>query len=366
LTLELFFDYWIDNSGELENRSVIMAMASMDALGAFTHMKDNLSAWILRVSDLAAHTHKKHDEYSEAYRRHANFKPRRRKNSSVASIHAEDLVPIAQRKTPSPEPITTETVHAPEQGQRSGRKRSTDEAPSVESHEEYALVSTRHNVIIDYDGHTQKTLEAIVRDIGVARNNLRRGRMAMMPRTGLRASLLNKGVGMNLNMPGGQASPLSCVRSTRTTSGIVGVTGTSALRSDSPFDFADKQLELAHALCETAAYQVLRSGDCGTELDGVEEKFKMLLEAAINEVDRLKAEKKQQEEHEQQQQNGTAEEGPPKPPPTLSAARLARVAAIAANKPTATTAGTIEVDDNSSISAESIDLSAFRSSRIRV
>ena len=339
----------------------------MDALGAFTHMKDNLPAWIIRVSDLATHTHKKHDDYSEAYRRHANFKPRRRKNSSVASIHTDDLVPIAQRKGPSPEPTAAETAHAPEQGQRSGRKRSTDEAPSVDSYDEYAFVSTRHNVIIDYDGHTQKSLEAIVRDIGVARNNLRRGKMAVMPRTGLRAGLLNKGVGMNLNMSGGQASPLSCVRSTRTTSGIVGVSGTSALRQDSsPFDFADKQLELAHSLCETAAYQVLRSGDCGTELDGVEEKFKMLLEAAINEVDRLKAEKKQQEEHEQQQQNGTADEGPPKPPPTPSAARLARVAAIAANKPTTTTAGTIEVDDNSSLSAESIDLSAFRSSRIRV
>jgi hypothetical protein len=343
-----------------------MAMASMDALGAFTHMKDNLPAWILRVSDLATHTHKKHNDYAEAYRRHANFKPRRRKNSSVASIHPDDLVPIAQRKGPSPEPTAADPAHAPEEGQRSGRKRGTDEAPSVDSQEEYAFVSTRYNVIIDYDGHTQRTLEAIVRDIGVARNNLRRGKMAMLPRAGLRAGLLNKGVGMNMELSDGQASPLSYVRSTRTTSGLVGVSGTSAFRSDSPFDFADKQLELAHALCETAAFQVLRSGDCGTELDGVEEKFKMLLEAAINEVDRLKAEKKQQEEHEQQQQNGTADEGPPKPPPTPSAARLARVAAIVANKPTTTTAGTIEVDDNSSLSAESIDLYAFRSSRIRV
>lgn len=173
---------------------------------------------------------------------------------------------------------------------------------------------------------------------------------------------------MNLSTASGNTSPLSCVRSTRTTSGIVGVSAMSAGRTDSPFDFADKQLELAHSLCETAAYQVLRSGDCGTELDGVEEKFKMLLEASINEVDRLMAEKKQQEEHEQQQQNGTADESPLKPPPTPSAARLAMVAAIA-NKPTtsaATSGGAIEVDDNSSLSAESIDLSAFRSSRIRV
>ncbi|KAK4865670.1 hypothetical protein LT330_009103 [Penicillium expansum] len=343
-----------------------MPMASMDALGAFTHMKDNIPAWITRVSELATHTHKRHDEYSDAYRRHVNFKPRRRKNSSVCSIHTNDLVPIAQRKVPSPEPVAVETPQdAPEQSQRSGRKRTIDEAPSVESDEAYnMLVSTRHNIIIEYDGHTQQTLETIVRDIGVARNNLRRGQMSLMPRTGLRSGLLSKGM---MNMPSGlgQTGPLSCVRSTRTTSGVVGISGTSTLRKDSPFDFADKQLELAHSLCETAAYQVLRSGDCGTELDGVEEKFKMLLEGAINEVDRLMAEKKQQEEHEQKQQEGTAE-GPPKPPPTPSAARLAMVAAIAANKPSMTTGGAIEVDDNSSLSAESIDISAFRSSRIRV
>lgn len=339
-----------------------MALAPMDGLGAFTHMKDNLPTWIIRVSELAAHTHKRHKDYSEAYKRHAASKPRRRKNSSVCSIHTDDLVPIAQQKTPSPEPTTT-TAHVSDQGQPSGRKRSLDDT-AVDSGKDYAFVSTRHNVIIEYDGHTQKALEEIVRDIGIARNNLRRAKMAMMPRPGLRGGLLGKS-GINLNLPNGTASPLSYVRSARAPSGAIGISGSSALRTDSPFDFADKQLELAHSLCETAAYQILRSGDCGTELDGVEEKFKMLLEGAINEVDRLAAEKKQQEEHEQQQQNGTADEALPKPPPTLSAARLAQVSAIA-NNPTTTNPGTIEVDDNSSLSAESIDISAFRSSRIRV
>jgi pyruvate/2-oxoglutarate dehydrogenase complex dihydrolipoamide acyltransferase (E2) component len=149
------------------------------------------------------------------------------------------------------------------------------------------------------------------------------------------------------------------------------VTGSSGIRKESPCDFADKQLELAHGLCETAAYQVLRSGDCGTELDGVEEKFKMLLEMATNEVKRLEDEKKQREEEEaktqsEAQSESAEEDAPAKPPLTPTAARLARLAAITASKPTSTAPGTIEVDDASSISAESIDLSAFRSSRIRV
>lgn len=350
-----------------------MAMASMDALGAFSHLQSNLPAWITRVSELAAHASAKHAEYIEAYRRHTSVKPRRRKNSSVCSIHTDDLIPIAQREGPTSEALetstTTKDVSAP--AQYAGRKRGTDEAPSIDSSDRYAFVSTRHNVIIEYDGHTQKVLEEVVRDIGIARNNIRRGRMSMMTRTGLRSGLLNKTVNIGSNNASGgesQFPALARIRSTRTGPGVVGVSGsTTSIRKESPFDFADKQLELAHGLCETAAYQVLRSGDCGTELDGVEEKFRMLLEATTNEVKRLEEEKSREQA---QSVVPPPEETPAKPPPTPTAARLARIQAIANRKPSAEASAeapaTIEVDDASSISAESIDLSAFRSSRIRV
>lgn len=353
-----------------------MAVASTDALGAFSHLQNNLPSWITRVSELAAHASAKHAEYTAAYRRHATYKPRRRKNSSVCSIHTDDLVPIAQRQAPTSETLEAVTTTTFERDasvpvQTAGRKRGTDEAPSIDSSERYAFVSTRHNVIIEYDGHTQKVLEEIVRDIGIARNNIRRGKMGMIPRGGLRSTLLHK-TSVGGGQPGENGSPLSAlsyVRSTRTGGGVVGVTG-SGIRKESSFDFADKQLELAHGLCETAAYQVLRSGDCGTELDGVEEKFKMLLEMANNEVKRLEEEKKQQEDEakaqSEAQSESVEEDAPAKPPLNPTAARLARLAAIAASKPTTTAPGTIEVDDASSISAESIDLSAFRSSRIRV
>lgn len=353
----------------------------MDALGAFTHLETNLPVWITRVLQLADHAAAKHAEYTEAYRRHASYKPRRRKNSSVRSIHTDNFVPLAQRDDPKAEEAVeetapeTETRDTPTPNQQAGRKRGTDEAPSIDSSDRHTFVSTRHNVIIEYDGHTQKALDEIVKDIGIARNNIRRGKMALMPRTGLRAGLLNRSAAITGNAEGGgepsALSSLSCVRSTRTGAGLVGVTGsTSGIRKESPFDYTDKQLELVHGLCETAAYQVLRSGDCGTELDAVEEKFKMLLEMVAKEVERLKEEKQKQEEQAQSQsQPESTEEADPKPRPNPAAARLARIAAISAsaNKPSASESpGTIEVDDTSSISAESIDLSAFRSSRIRV
>ena len=243
-----------------------MAAASMDALGAFSHLQTNLPAWITRVSALAAHTSTKHAEFSEAYRRHAFSKTRRRRNSSLCSIHTGDLGPVTQQESPSSEAIgglvaTTKDSQVP--AQQAGRKRGADEAPSIDSSERFSYVSTRHNVIIDYDGHTQKELEQVVKDIGIARNNIRRGKMSIMPRMGFRQGLLNK----SINISGGTSDPspltaMSCVRSARNGSGLVGVTESSTgVRKESPFDFADKQLELAHALCETAAFQVLRSGD---------------------------------------------------------------------------------------------------------
>lgn len=345
-----------------------MAM-TMDALGAFSHLQSNLPVWVTRVSELAAHTSAKHIEYSEAYRRHATYKPRRRKNSSVCSIRTNDLVPIGQRQGPTPEAVELSNTikESTETSQQTGRKRSADEASSIGSDERHGLVSLRHNVIIEYDGYTQQVLGEIVRDIGIARNNIRRGKMSLMPRPGYRAGLLNKTINIGTNnQPGGAPSSLSAglsyVRSTRTTDGLVGVTkNVTSMQKESPFDYVDKQLELAYGLCETAAYQVLRLGDCGTELDGVEEKLTMLMDLVDNEVVRLEREKKQQ-----QADAPPEDEENEKPLPTPTAARLARIAALASKHSSTDTSSTIEVDDASSISAESIDLSAFRSSRIRV
>jgi hypothetical protein len=69
----------------------------------------------------------------------------------------------------------------------------------MESSDHYAFVSTRHNVIIEYDGHTQKVLGEIVRDIGITRNNIRRGRMSILSQAGLRSGLLNKTVNIGSN-----------------------------------------------------------------------------------------------------------------------------------------------------------------------
>ncbi|ODM17853.1 hypothetical protein SI65_06641 [Aspergillus cristatus] len=336
-----------------------MPAGPMDALGAFSYLSDNLPTWITRVTDLTAHTAAKNAEYAEAYKKHATTagKPRRRrKNSSVCSIRTEELFPSTQiPNAPTPSnvadqnqnPATNDSTCALNESTENSRKRGTDhdDAPSFED-PTASLVSTRHNLIIHYDGHTQKVLEDIVRNIATARNNIRRGRMAQLPRMGFRAGM------PSIPGRGPPDAVLSSIRSARNR----GLPGPQ--KETSAFDLADKQLEVAHGLCESAACQFLRSGDCKSELSSVNEKFKLLLNISGVEVRRLKEE--QERAPPEPEKEETAIE--PQLPTSIPAIEPSEKLKPASPNEAAT--GAIEVDDDTSASMEPIDLRAFRANRM--
>ncbi|KAE8168304.1 hypothetical protein BDV40DRAFT_97777 [Aspergillus tamarii] len=334
-----------------------MPTGSMDALGAFSHLTDNLPSWINRISDLATHTAAKHAEYAEAYKKLAVTpgRPRRRKNSSVCSIRTDEL---RNAVTQSPPPVDAPTQKDPEAPQPASqdpttpnpnpRKRGTDEAPSLAS-EENPFVSTRYNLVIHYDGETQKSLEDMVRIIGTARNNIRKGKMSQMG--AMRSSALSKSPRMNSPPPppsadGSDDQLLSQIRSNRNRGPPPQA---RVMAKNSPFEMADRQLELAHSLCETAAYQFLRVGDCSEELQGALDKFKALLELATGEVRRLT---------EEQEKERAAKE---KEAPQVVSVQL--TVDPTSNKGPSNDVEAIEVDDGTE-SEESIDLSAFRARRM--
>lgn len=307
-----------------------MPAGPMDALGAFSYLTDNTPAWIDRVTDLAAYTAAKHAEYTEAYRQYATTaRPRRRrKNSSVCSIHTDDLLSSPQNPDDADD-VTQD---------------SNQDAAAASAGD--PLVSTRHNVIIHYDGHTQKTLEDIVRNIVTARNNIRKGKMSQLPSMGFRSS--------RPTMPG-RGPPdamLSSIRSARNRA-------PPGPQKETAFDHADKHLEVAHGLCESAAYQVLRAGDCKAELGSVEEKFRMLFDMANVEVQRLKEAQAQESPEPEAEKEETGFELPPSTVPEPATTSKPRAS------PTGSATGAIEVDDaSSSVSIESIDLTAFRANRM--
>ncbi|OOF91427.1 hypothetical protein ASPCADRAFT_211237 [Aspergillus carbonarius ITEM 5010] len=327
----------------------------MDALGAFAYLSENIPSWLSRLSDLSTHTAAKHAEYAEAYKRHITVRPRRRKNSSICSIRTEDLrssAPDTETRPQSSAAETRTTVTTPNTSQHqpnvNPRKRGAEETPTLDGSDQDPLVSTRNNLIIHYDGHTQKVLEEMVRNIGTARNNIRKGRMAQLPVSGYRNKMPDRSARIN-SLADSLSSSESCeddVLSSIRKARNQGPPGPRA-RKHSPFDAAEKQLELVHGMCETAAYHFLRSGDCSADLASVEAKFRSLLDLATNEVRRLKAE---------QPEVPVVQEESPTMTPTATT--------IEADRQSLSKIDAIEVDDGTE-SVESIDLTAFRANRLR-
>ncbi|KAL4887650.1 hypothetical protein BJY04DRAFT_176363 [Aspergillus karnatakaensis] len=312
-----------------------MPAVQMDALAAFSYLSDNLPTWMTRLSDLSAHTTAKNAEFAEAFRKHSSapLRIRKRRNSSVCSIQTSSY---GHGGTGSGSNSYT------------GRRRRGGDDSSLDSSDGPAVISTRHNLIIHYDGYTQKTLEELVRNIGTARNNLRKGKMSQLP------------IANGIRPPPPRSSARDLLESMEPDDLLAGIRSARARgprqpspqprqpekpARQSPFDIADKNLELAHSFCETAAYHFLRAGGCASELQSVKDRFTALLKIANEEVQQLRQEKKD-ESSEDEAESAMQATGP-----------------VSLKRP-ASSEGPIEVDDEQG-SVEEIDLAAFRVGRMR-
>jgi hypothetical protein len=306
-----------------------MAFYTMDALQCFTTIGENVPSWITRVTELAAHTAKKHAEFSAEYKKLADeLPPRRRKNSSVHSIQSASALRIEA------------AAAAKSQSKRGG------DATSIASDQVSRFSRQRPRVVIQYDNHTQKELEQTVRDIGAARNNIRKGKMSqVMRRPNLTMEMFSSRSRDSTRGPALPMDSLVRVQAPRET----------PAQQESAFDFTDKQLETAQRLCESAAHQFIRSGDCSTQLDTILEKFNLVLTAARKEVDRLHAEKPTDIDDEMVESETT-----------VAPAVFKTVNCGEDGKAPDPEVAAIEVDDTPSDSSVSIDITAFRSNRFRV
>ncbi|PGH02406.1 hypothetical protein AJ79_07638 [Helicocarpus griseus UAMH5409] len=340
-----------------------MAGRSMDAFQCFTYISDNVPSWVTRVTDLAAHTKAKHAEFSAEYAKltaaGGGIKTRRRKNSSMHSIKPDDMDKATNDAHSNKEeeeavedgtedymdPITLLKMskHYPQDANQRKRNIATSKSENTDR-----IVRPRQLVVVHYDSETQSSLEQLVRDIGGARNNIRKGRMSQMMKSGFGLKFFDPTRG---RAAAGRKHPLD--PSSKPSS--------PSQNKESPFDAADKQLELAQSLCESAAHQFLRCGDCAMELEKTKERFSTVLDMAKVEIERLEAEAKEQKEAEKAEEEAEREVEPVK---EEIAAEPTLVKDEEKRPPGIVTA--IEVDDGSSVSSVSIDITAFRSSRFRV
>ncbi|OJD24862.1 hypothetical protein ACJ73_03774 [Blastomyces percursus] len=358
-----------------------MASRSVDALQCFTFISDNVPIWVTRIADLAVHTKAKHAEFTAAYAGlaasgEAATKPRRRKNSSVHSIQPDDMhaggsnkgshkdskradeheEAVEETNEDYMDPITLLRMSKHYPNDLNQRKRNIATSKSAGTDR---IVRPRQLVVVHYDSETQLTLEKLVRDIGGARNNIRKGRMSQMMKSGFGLKFLDHA--KRKSTAGGERArnPLDALDpQSKLCKPVIKETG---------FDLVDKQLELAQSLCESAAHQFLRCGDCVLELEKAKERFTTVLDLAKVEVERFEKEAEAEKEEAAKAAAKALEVGENKDEEE-EVEKIASAPTLLKGDEKRAPDGlvaAIEVDDGSSISSVSIDITAFRSSRFR-
>ncbi|KAF2248774.1 hypothetical protein BU26DRAFT_305577 [Trematosphaeria pertusa] len=306
---------------------------------SFNYLHDNIPQWFQDVAAVEEKIVKMQSELAKVPV--SRSPPMKRKTGSVESIRGLDAI--------REEPGSSTAAHS---SPFTSRKRKT---PSVLSGQASgpSKYRSRTMVVVYYDGQIQKSFETLVRAIGTGRNMLRKGKMAAKMdemaalagsdddddddddddavmskigyrhRTGLssmrtRAAMMRSGRGPN--------------NSNSTPVGL--------------FDSTDKALEQAQGLCERAAHQSLREGDCRKELDGVRKHFEEVLETAKKEVTKYAERKEKEAQQAAQQELIVKLQTPiPAPVPESKAILPAEIRPATGTTPTTTKVVDIEVDD---------------------
>jgi len=340
----------------------------MDALSSFAFLTDHLPLWMSDANTLNSHTTRKQKEFAAEFSRLAKTQHPRSKHSSTKSLGSKedhqlsDIAPKATGDVNPPQHTPLELASNQVFGTaRRKRKVETNSAHSRASGTQ--RYRTRPMVVVWYDSDVQEGFENLVRNIAGARNNLRKGRMSAAMKNGFQLPSLrstpstaqnimsalpdvDSGLRSTILMPGAKPS------ATQTPPGNL---------SENAFDKADKELEGAQMLCEKAAHQFLRDGDCQLELQGIKQRFEAAL--AIGKLERGKLEREKLEEermNEELEQVGDVI----KEEDSLSNGNVVDVSLPKPLHPVAMDPTSIEVDDNSDAESIEIDISAFRAARM--
>lgn len=279
-----------------------MPPPQMDAVGSFTHLTENIPGWLVQLESLSKYTQAKNAEFVAEYSRLVkSTKPKRLKSPSICSIHSVDksssrpLGDAARDQPTEPpaehevDPLEAGTKHIyAEQVQRK-RKPTASLRSGASGPQKFR---TKHQVVIYYDSHVQDEFDGMVKAIGIARNNLRKGKNALVATRGFRLPALSKRYDALSSPSLENIKSLSKYRSASMSPGASKINfrtsaGQPQNEDDAAFINSDKVLEQVQTLYETAAHQFLRDGDCQKELDGAATKLRELLDTATTTAEAL-------------------------------------------------------------------------------
>ncbi|MCJ1456764.1 hypothetical protein MMC28_007129 [Mycoblastus sanguinarius] len=338
----------------------------MDALKSFDHLNTNIPAWLSKLDNLTNQVAEQNQRFTNLSRA-GEIRLAKKKHGSTESLRPKDFESnqvdqdtaiIASDTYIPPDPTHTCISHKSRpktaannaiviQEIKRKRKPGSDDASGTPRYR------TKNMIVVFYDSAIQDAFESLYRNIAAARNNLRKGKTD----SSFKARMASLGMGQ---VPAPAADDFSKLNPKLIRSGF----GRSRLGPDpvpkdkvSSFEKADQDLETAQNLCEVAAHQFLRDGDCRTEIEGMRTKFDDCFTLAKREVERLKEE----EAREAKEQESSAEQPQVKEEDTpLAAYMQKKVQPPPLKQMNFTGTGAIEIDDGSDTESIHLDLSAFR------
>jgi hypothetical protein len=388
-------------------------------MACFIHLRDNVPSWISDVNQLSVHIHNKRAEFAAEAAKAAAASPaplRRRK--SISSSLSTNRTQKSLLEPPSTSHrlkrfLSRESLRG---DALKKRRPASPLSGDVEAELEITVTpigkkSLKH--IISYDGHTQKVLETMVRDIWTAKSSIRSSRIQSSIKTAF-------GGRMKMQIPT-QRNPMdmmpkftdekrdgkAIIEADQAEESSCEVTDLLELRMSlmkerhrryqipppnlytpqqqqqqqqqptrpkhCPYDFIEGQLDSAQTLCETAAYRFLRHGNCLEELEDILRAYELILEASTTMAEKEEkaaaeavAAAAAEEEEEQEQElevddNDTidieVDDNEEAVGPTTTIMRAKD------NDLDDSNGGILEVDDRSDTSEVSIDITAFRMTR---
>jgi hypothetical protein len=291
------------------------------------------------------------------------------KSSSVRSHRSGNIAPDEPTKSEAegaaPDGVQLTASDALRLAQR---KRKTESVCSTRESGPYKYRS-RHMVVVYYDGETQKRFEETVRAISVSRNHLRRGQRSA--RDEILARLYPPKD--ENESDDGLEMPRMKFRTARTMQ-----RPTRNANETLVYDKIDSFLDKAQSMCERAAHQVLRDGDCSLEIKHAKQHFGEAQVLAQGEVPRWKqraeeaVEKKRLAEEEEQKKTKLKEEAEAEAKANETAAADENVRLVPANSSeehlvapnarySSSTAVDLEADDSEAENLPEFDINLLKS-----
>ncbi|KAI9683034.1 MAG: hypothetical protein M1822_006227 [Bathelium mastoideum] len=259
---------------------------SKDSVKCFEYLYQDVPSWITTLSRLEKTIDERPKEYIRA---RAPSLPSKQRSGSAETLHDGQIntelspsiaarSPSLQPQTPrSPLPNPSSQVTSPVEPQQyfQPRKRKPASTLSIGGRSGPTKYRSRSLLVVYYDGDVQKTFEELVRYVGTGRNWLRKGKLAA--RLEALAEMAPKDSDDEGHDESDDDDPdfkgmhkiQFTPRSTRMPNSVPnGPLGPRKGTASAPaiYDQLDKALERTQMMCEKAAHQYLRDGDCRLEL----------------------------------------------------------------------------------------------------